>query len=421
MGCKTPHEFRIRSQTVRAIIAVLDSLGVGAAADAARFGDEGANTLGHILSACAVGAGDESGLRKGPLEIPNLLALGLGEAMREATKEILPLGKPERITAKYGFAAETSCGKDTPSGHWEMVGLPVTFQWRTFPKTIPSFPESLTAALIEKAHLPGVLGNCHASGTAIIENLGTEHMASGKPILYTSGDSVVQIAAHEKTFGLERLYDVCAIARNIVDDYNVGRVIARPFIGAGPGDFKRTHNRKDLSTPPHGPTLLDSLYESGGTVIAIGKIGDIFAHRGITKTLKAHGIEGTFDCLMDQVKHAPDNCLIFANFVDFDTLYGHRRNVPGYAAALELFDTFLPAFQSSLQADDIVIFTADHGCDPTWPGSDHTREYIPILTFGGQVTPGPIGRRASFADIGQSLAQHLNLPPMRFGKSFLSS
>ncbi len=404
---------------MRAILVVLDSLGVGASDDAARFGDEGANTFGHILCACAAGKADKTGLRKGPLHIPNLMALGLGHAAQEAAHEPLPLSLPGRVTAKYGFAAEKSCGKDTPSGHWEMAGLPVEFEWHTFPKTRPSFPDTLTERLIEKGHLPGIIGNCHASGTTIIEELGAEHMLSGKPICYTSGDSVLQIAAHEKTFGLERLYELCAIAREIVDNYNVGRVIARPFVGTGRGDFQRTNHRRDLSTPPHAPTLLDRYCESGGEVIAIGKIDDIFAHRGIMKTLKANGIEGTFHCLMDQIKTAPDNTLIFANFVDFDTLYGHRRDVPGYAAALETFDLILPEFQKHLCPNDIAIFTADHGCDPTWPGSDHTREFIPILAFGEKVTPGSIGKRDTFADIGQSLAQHLKIPPLPFGTSFL--
>jgi len=404
---------------VRAIIGVLDSLGVGASEDAAVFDDEGANTFGHIAQACAIGEADKAGLRAGSLEIPNLLGLGLGELAREAGRSDLSFGAPPAISGVYGYAAEKSHGKDTPSGHWEMMGLPVEFDWGMFAKGPPSFPPSLIDALCTEAGLPGVLGDRHASGTEIIEELGGEHIRTGKPIVYTSGDSVFQIAAHETHFGLQRLYDLCAIARRLVDEYNIGRVIARPFVGAAPGEFERTGNRRDYATPPHGATLLDLNAEKGRAVIGIGKISDIFAGQGVTKSVKAHGNDAVFDALLREMDTAPDGSIIFANFVDFDTLYGHRRNVAGYAAALEAFDARLPALHEKLRPGDLALLTADHGCDPTWPGSDHTREYIPVLAFGPDVKPKNIGRRETFADIGQSLAAHLGLSPLNAGTSFL--
>ncbi len=403
----------------RAIIGVLDSFGVGAAEDAERFGDVGANTFGHIARACAEGRADELRLRKGPLDIPNLMRLGLGRLARDATDIDIPLKEPSRYDAAFGFAAERSRGKDTPSGHWEMMGLPVEFDWGMFPKGPPSFPAELIAGLVEKARLPGVLGDRHASGTEIIEELGEEHIRTGKPIVYTSGDSVFQIAAHEEHFGLQRLYSLCEAARRLVDEYEVGRVIARPFVGERRGAFRRTGNRRDLATPPHRDTLLDVNAREGRPVIGIGKISDIFAGRGVTRSVKADGNAAIFDAWLKEVENAPDGSIIFANFVDFDTLYGHRRNVAGYAAALEDFDRRLPELESRLRPGDVAVLTADHGCDPTWPGSDHTREFVPIIAFGDRVRPGPIGRRETFADIGQSLAGRLGLAPLSAGVSFL--
>jgi len=402
---------------MRAIIAVLDSFGIGSAPDAERFGDAGANTFGHIAEACAGGKAVRGG-RSGPLDIPNLLSLGLGLAAHEADPTISSM-QAGKIVGRYGSAAELSKGKDTPSGHWEMMGLPVETDWGYFPRTVPTFPAALTDALIERAKLPGILGNCHASGTEIIEKLGLEHISTGKPICYTSADSVFQIAAHENHFGLERLTMLCRIARKLVDQYNVGRVIARPFVGERPGEFKRTGNRHDYATPPHKPTLLDRLKAQGGEVVAIGKISDIFAGNGITKSLKADGNSQIFDTMIDCTKSAPDRSIVFANFVDFDQSFGHRRDVPGYAAALEAFDARIPELRAALRPGDLAVFTADHGCDPTWTGTDHTREYVPILAFGPQVRPGPIGKRATFADIGQSIAKHLGLDPLPVGTSFL--
>ena len=403
----------------RAFIIMMDSFGLGATPDADKYGDAGADTLRHIAEYCAHGKADQVGVRSGSLKLPNLTRLGLnGAAMISTGKAVPGLDAAAPIQAAYGCAAEKSLGKDTQSGHWEMAGVPVLFDWGYFPPDYPSFPETLLNDFIQQANIPGVLGNKHASGTVIIEDLGEEHQKSGKPIVYTSADSVFQIAAHEETFGLQRLYDICEIVRKLVDPYNIGRVIARPFTGA-PGSYKRTGNRRDYATPPPAPTLLDDVVKAGGEVIAIGKVSDIYAHQGISKMVKAVGNEELFAKLIQETKTAPDGSITFVNLVDFDMLYGHRRDVIGYAKALEDLDSWLPAFEKELRQGDMVIITADHGCDPTWPGSDHTREYVPVIAFGTAITPGPLGIRDTFADIGQSIAKHLGLPPLKFGTSFL--
>ena len=294
------------------------------------------------------------------------------------------------------------------------------FDWGYFDKKTESFPPEFLEKLIERAGLPGVLGNCHASGTTIIAELGEAHMETGKPIVYTSADSVFQIAAHEETFGLERLYELSQIARDLVDDYNIGRVIARPFVGTNPENFERTGNRRDLTTPPPSKTVLDKLADSGGEVISIGKIADIYAHQGITRKVKATGNAALFDETLKALDDAPDRSIVFTNFVDFDMLYGHRRDVEGYAAALEYFDARLPELLDVLNADDLLVITADHGCDPTWDGSDHTREHIPVLVSGAGIPAGSIGKRETFADIGQTLAEFFGVDSMDYGTSFLS-
>ena len=398
----------------RAIILVLDSFGIGATADADRFGDVGSDTFGNIARVRA-----ESGR---PLALPNLAKLGLFHAGAESTGKFAAGGNADvEVVGAYGHAAELSSGKDTPSGHWEIAGLPVLFDWGYFTDKTDTFPSELLDELIARADLPGVLGNCHASGTTIIAELGDEHVRTGKPIVYTSADSVFQIACHEEAFGLDRLYALCDIARELVDDYNIGRIIARPFVGDGPDTYARTGNRRDLTTPPHAPTVLDKLVEKGGDVISIGKIADIYAHQGITKKVKASGNEALFDATLDVVRTAGDNSIIFTNFVDFDMLYGHRRDVEGYAAALEYFDQRLPEILELMQDDDLLVLCADHGCDPTWHGSDHTREHIPVLAYGKMVEAGSLGRRDTFADIGQSLATHFGLAPMDYGTSFIPS
>ena len=397
----------------RAIILVLDSFGIGATADADRFGDAGSDTFGHIAS-------ERAASDAGPIKLPNLTRLGLAHASRDSTGQF-PAGidTDVDVIGAYGFAEELSSGKDTPSGHWEIAGVPVLFDWGYFTKKTDTFPPQLLDKLIERADLPGVLGNCHSSGTVIIAELGEEHMRTGKPIVYTSADSVFQIACHEESFGLDRLYELCDIARELVDEYHIGRVIARPFVGDSAENFVRTGNRRDLTTPPHADTLLDKLVADGGDVISIGKIADIYAHRGITKTIKATGNAALFDATLDALRDADDRTIIFTNFVDFDMLYGHRRDVPGYAAALEYFDERLPELLQSMRDDDILVMCADHGCDPTWQGSDHTREHIPVLVYGGGIEAGSLGKRESFADIGQSLARYFNLAPMEYGTSFL--
>lgn len=403
----------------RACILLMDSFGVGASLDAHRYGDSGANTFAHIHLACSEGRADQLGVRQGPLTIPNLTALGLYQAtLASSAAALIDLSTIPAPTGYYGYAVEQSLGKDTPSGHWELAGVPVTFDWGYFPVQNPCFPPELIEKLVKRAKLPGVIGEKHASGTEILDELGEEHISTGKPIVYTSADSVFQIAAHEAHFGLDRLYEICEIARGLVDEYNVGRVIARPFVGE-PGSFRRTANRRDYATPPPAPTLLDLLQAKGREVIAIGKTADIFAHCGITQTIKADGNMALFDATLAALKTAPAGSLIFTNFVDFDSSYGHRRNVRGYAHALEAFDARLPELQSILHDDDLVFIAADHGCDPTFPGSDHTREHIPVLAFGPKVSGRFIGRRETFADVGQSIAEHLDIEPLLHGVSFL--
>ncbi len=401
----------------RAFILVLDSFGIGAAPDAEKFGDVGADTLGHIADWCAAGNTAPERETAGPLSLPNMARLGLGKAAELATgKEPKGLELDGKVTGLYAACAERSFGKDTPSGHWEMAGVPVEFDWGYFEQKYPSFPEKLLNELIERCGLPGVIGNKAASGTVILEELGDEHIRTGKPIVYTSADSVFQIAAHEEHFGLERLYEVCAIARKLVDEYNIGRVIARPFVGEN-GTFERTGNRRDLATPPHKPTLLEKLEDAGREVISVGKIADIFAHRGLTQKVKANGLDGLFEVSLEKLESAPEGSLTFVNFVDFDQSFGHRRNVGGYAAALEYFDGRLPEFLNGMKADDVVILTADHGCDPTWPGSDHTREHVPFVAYGPNLGPGSKGVRKSFADIGQSVAHHLGIAALDDGEN----
>jgi phosphopentomutase len=404
----------------RAFLFVLDSFGIGGARDAENYGDLGADTLGHIAEFCAAGASDRQGLREGPLYLPNMASVGLIHAHRLASGSV-PDGMdlPARVIGAYAAAAEISRGKDTPSGHWEIAGTPVTFDWGYFPTGGDAFSPALVEQICEACDLPGILGNCHASGTEIIAEYGEEHMRTGKPICYTSSDSVFQIAAHEESFGLGRLIAMCERVRIILDPLNIGRVIARPFVGASRETFVRTGNRRDFSVPPPEPTLLDRLVAENRAVRAVGKIGDIFAHKGISTLAKANGNMALFDATLDAMDEAEDGDLVFTNFVDFDMLYGHRRDVPGYAAALEAFDRRLPEIARKMRLDDLVILTADHGCDPTWRGTDHTRERVPVLAFGPAITPGERGLLGTFADIGETVAAHLSIPPGKYGKSFL--
>ena len=404
----------------RAFLFVLDSFGIGGAPDAPVYGADGSNTLGHIAEFCAAGAGDRKGLREGPLTLPNMSALGLVTIAKLASGRA-PAGmpEPERVFGLHGAANEVSHGKDTPSGHWEIAGTPVMFDWGYFPAEGDAFSPELVEAICREAELPGILGNCHASGTEIIARLGEEHIRTGKPICYTSSDSVFQIAAHETHFGLERLLSLCQIVRRLIDPLNIGRVIARPFIGETAATFQPTGNRRDYSVVPPEPTLLDRLVEAGRTVHGVGKIGDIFAHKGVSRVLKANGNMALMDATLQAMDEAADGDLVFSNFVDFDMLYGHRRDVPGYAAALEAFDRRLPEVHRKLKPGDMVLMTADHGCDPTWRGTDHTRERVPIMAFGPGIKSRMVGIRNTYADIGETIAAHLGIPAGPHGRSFL--
>ena len=397
----------------RAVVLVLDSFGIGAAPDAARFGDVGANTLGSI-AAWAHQQGR-------PLQLPNLCRLGLAHAAHAATglwPSGLPQTAPQRCT--YAACAEQSAGKDTPSGHWEMMGCPVTVDWGYFPAGVPGanvFPHDLMQHWMQQAGLAGTLGNCHASGTEIIEKLGDEHLRTGWPICYTSADSVFQVAAHEEHFGLQRLLHICELAKPIFDQARIARVIARPFVGTA-GHYRRTGNRRDLTTAPPEETLLDRLEVAGRTVISVGKIGDIFAHRGTGAEVKAEGNEALCLATIEALQRCTDGGLVFTNLVDFDMHYGHRRDIKGYADALEAFDRWLPRLESAMRPGDLLAMTADHGCDPSWPGSDHTREHVPLLMSAPEMQHAvSAGVRNSFADLGQTLAQHLNVAPLRHGRS----
>lgn len=405
---------------VRAFLFVLDSFGIGGAPDAAAYGDEGADTFGHIAAECHSGKCDAARIRSGPLRLPNLFKLGLAEAGRLASGSYAAGFGPGGGTAGlWGAATEVSKGKDTPSGHWEIAGVPVRFDWGYFPVGTPVFPKELTSKIIAQSGIPGILGNCHASGTEIISRLGAAHLETGWPIFYTSADSVIQIAAHEEKFGLDQLYDLCKVSFEHAKPYKIGRVIARPFTGTDPLTFSRTGNRRDYSVPPPAPTLLDRLAADARQVIAVGKVADIYAHCGITDERKANGNEHLFNVTLQAMDDCGEGSLVFTNFVDFDMLYGHRRDPTGYAAALEHFDRRLPEALAKLRDGDLLVLTADHGCDPTWRGTEHTRERTPVLATGPGLPSGTIGIRPTFADIGESVAAHLGVAPGAFGASFL--
>lgn len=397
----------------RATLIVLDSVGIGGAADAQRYGDFGSNTVGHIALEAERGGADLPGTRQGPLFLPNLEKLGLFNALRLSSGVAID---GERPSGTWGVGVESSKGKDTTSGHWEIAGTPVSKDFHYFPNEIPAIPMDLINEIVARFCLPGVIGNKHASGTQVIDEFGAEHISTGKPIFYTSADSVIQIAAHETHFGLERLYSLCVLTRELVDPLMVGRVIARPFLGEG-GHFVRSANRRDFSMPPFDRTLLDQLVAAGRHVTGVGKISDIFAGRGISQSMKATGIEATVDATLKAMRDLPPGGLAFANVVEFDSDFGHRRDVAGYANALEIFDRRLPEILAELQEDDLLILTADHGNDPTWQGTDHTRERTPILVAGPVALPGCVGLRA-FSDIAATIADHLGIDADVQGTSF---
>ena len=395
----------------RAIILVIDSFGIGHAPDAAKFNDESANTFAHIAQFYY----DKTGNK---MTLPNLASLGLAQACIEAGKETFPIncGKPKK--GAYGYAAEISSGKDTPSGHWEMAGVPVLFDWGYFTNKTSCFPDELIEKINKATGFDGMLGNRHASGTEIIATLGEEHIKTGLPICYTSADSVFQVAAHEEHFGLDNLYKYCETVRSLLDDYNIGRVIARPFVGSNADDFERTGNRRDYSVLPPAPTILDKFTQAGGHVISVGKIADIFAHQGISEKTKATGIDALVDATIDHIKSAQDKSIIFTNLVNFDQDYGHRRDPIGYADALQEFDKRLPEIYAAMNDDDLLFLTADHGCDPTWPGSDHTREYVPMIAYHHNIESVNLNEMKTFACLGQTLAEMFDLSPFDYGVSF---
>lgn len=381
----------------RLTLIVLDSVGIGELPDAERYGDRGSNTLANTARAV------------GGLNLPNLGRLGLGNIL--AIEGVPPVKQP---LAAYGRMAEASAGKDTTTGHWEIAGLLLE---RPFPVYPHGFPPEIIEPFEKRIGRP-VLGNRAASGTAIIEELGEEHIRTGYPIVYTSADSVFQIAAHEEVIPVDELYRMCRVARELLTGpHAVGRVIARPFVGT-PGAFKRTDRRRDFSLPPPAPTVLDLLTQNGYPVLAVGKIEDIFAGRGITEAIHTKdnmdGVDRTIACM-----RRLERGLIFTNLVDFDMLYGHRNNPRGYAAALEAFDRRLPEILSAVRADEVLIITADHGCDPTTSSTDHSREYVPLLVYGPLVEPGVnLGTRSTFSDVAASVAEFFGLSYPR-GTSFV--
>jgi phosphopentomutase len=396
----------------RAIIIVIDSLGIGYSPDAVDFGDVGANTFANLSRAYSKETGKK-------IFLPNLSAMGLVKACEEASNQKFPYQGQEPSKGAYGFAQEISTGKDTPSGHWEMAGVPVLFDWGYFTDKKNSFPAALIEKINAETGFDGMLGNCHASGTEILKRLGQDHINTGLPICYTSADSVFQIAAHEEHFGLDNLYKYCEIVRELLADFNIGRVIARPFIGDSADNFARTGNRRDYSVLPPAPTVLDKVSQAGTHVISVGKIADIFAHQGIDEKTKATGLDALFDATLNHISTAQDNSLIFTNLVNFDQDFGHRRDAIGYAKELEALDIRMPELFKMMREDDILFLTADHGCDPTWPGSEHTREYVPILAYHHHIESVNIGNRKTFADLGQTIAELFSVEAMDYGTSFL--
>ncbi len=387
----------MRGPFQRAILVVLDSVGIGAMPDAALYGDEGRDTLGHIAE-------------QGSLSLPNLVRLGLANI-----RPLVGLTPPAKPEGAYGKAALLSPGKDTTTGHWEMAGVILERAFPTYPHGFPSeIIERFEQAIGRKT-----LGNIPASGTEIIKQLGEEHVRTGRPIVYTSADSVFQVAAHEEVIPIEELYRICKIARELLQgEHRVGRVIARPFLGK-PGEFFRSERRHDYAVEPPRPMLLDLLKEAGLDVIGVGKIPDVFLNRGVTRSLPGknnqEALESTATAMAQESRG-----LIFTNLVDFDMLYGHRLDLPGYGKALEAVDAFVPVLLRGLKARDLLIFTADHGCDPAGPSTDHSREYVPVLATGPCVRRGiNLGTRATLADVGASIAENFGLKLLR-GTSFLT-
>ena len=382
----------------QAVTIILDGVGVGALPDASKYGDRGADSLGNAARSV------------GGLHLRRLERLGLGQIA-----EIDGVSRIDEPEASFGRMASSSPGKDSTSGHWELMGCPLE-------KAFPTYPDGFPSEILERFEREsgsGILGNVRASGTEIIERLGEEHIRSGKPILYTSADSVFQLAAHEDMIPEARLYELCSMARNILTGpHAVGRVIARPFRGE-PGRFERTPGRKDFSLPPPSPTLLDRLSSAGRRVVTVGKIHDLFAGRGIDEVIEARGNEEAMSMAKGSIEEGVDFSFLFINLIDFDMLWGHRRNAIGYAKGLERFDRWIGSFADSLKPGSLCIITSDHGCDPTMPGSDHTREYVPVLAFRSRSGGGRrLGTRESLSDVAATIAEFFGLEGIT-GESFL--
>jgi phosphopentomutase len=388
----------MNSKFKRICLVVLDSAGIGEMPDAADWGDAGADTIGHILESRVV-------------SLPNLQKIGLGNI-----RPLANLPAVEDPIGSYGKCTLRSNGKDTTTGHWEMAGIVLQKAFPTYPN---GFPLDVIERFVAEAGVPGILGNVPASGTEIIKELGEEHVRTGKPIIYTSADSVFQIAAHEEVVPVNRLYEMCEVARRILDgEHRVGRVIARPFLGSNAGHFKRTENRHDYAVAPPKQNLLPLLKDADLDVVCVGKIASIYDSVGVTEDLTAKNNDQTIDQTIHALK-ADSRGLIFSNLVDFDMLYGHRRDTEGYARALEHFDSRLPEIFAAMHDDDLLILTADHGNDPTRSGSDHTREYVPLLVYGRSAKFGvDLGTRGSLADIGQTIASNFGVH-LAAGESFL--
>ena len=399
----------------KGILIVLDAVGIGGAPDAKKFDDQGADTLGNIRKACRKG---EANLKRfGKLKIPHLAKLGIFASHALANNHYLENNNFFcSKEASFACATEVSKGKDTPTGHWELAGTPLQWDWKYFENKSHSFPDKQISLIINKFALSGILGNCHSSGTEIIKKFGNEHILSLKPIFYTSRDSVVQIACHEKYFGLEKLYKLCQFSAEVFHPLKVGRVIARPFLGSKVNNFYRTKNRKDYTLPPPNKTLCDLVLENNRSCHAIGKISDIFSHRGISTSISGFSDDILFNEMIKVIKKAKDGDLIFANFVEFDSLYGHRRDVAGFASALEKFDLKIEKLLKVINSNDFLIITADHGNDPTFKGTDHTRERVPVLMVGDYAKKGNNGK-IFFSDVGTTMAEFLRLKGKLEGKN----
>ena len=396
----------------RVFLIVMDSVGCGGAPDAKDFGDEGACTLGNIISTCSSGGANIG--RTGSLNVPNFKSLGL-DSILNLSVSLDNTGALEKPKGLWGVATPTSPGKDTPTGHWELLGVPLPWKWKYFKNKQVSFSTEIIKLIQELSETKGILGNCHASGTEIIERYGKQHLNSGWPICYTSTDSVIQIAVHEEKFGLDQLYALCRKLAPFCHSRRIGRVIARPFLGDSKSGFTRTANRKDFSIEPPAPTLCEWAFEEGRQVNALGKIDDIFSNKGISSS-KIGPDRLLMENLYDLLDNAPDGSLNIANFVEFDSLYGHRRDVSGYARHLEWFDSKLTILLKKIRQNDLVILTADHGNDPTWRGTDHTRECVPIFGIGlGEREIGNV----SFVDVSASIAKYLGIRNRGVGKSFI--